>query len=189
MRRGVLSHQAVVGWDTLSANNVTPVVPGLDLRADGYFLSPTPAPQAPDPKSGLGSFEAWKKAGLDSAVIVIRGGTHLEFSLVPYHGPATRYGPHLAAYYTAAWMDRFVPADAESRRQGYKALVGGPKAKRALPWSANHFSARRFSAMALRQPGATSVTAHSGDLRAWAGRSKVGDWAGANADKVGSELP
>ena len=38
--------KAVVGWDTLD-DGVTPVVPGLDLRADGYFLSPTPAPPTP----------------------------------------------------------------------------------------------------------------------------------------------
>ena len=180
--------KAVVGWDTLS-ESVEPVVPGMDLRADGYFLSPTPAPTAPDPASGLDAFARWKKAGLDTEVIVIRGGTHLDFSLVPYHGPATRYGPDLAAYYTTAWMDRFVRGDTVDQWAGYRALVRGPKASSARPWSANHFSARRFSAMSLRSPGSRRVTAAAGDLRAWAGRSKVGDWEGANADTAGSELP
>ena len=180
--------KAVVGWDTLD-DGVTPVVPGLDLRADGYFLSPTPAPQAPDPASALGTFNHWRKAGLDAEIIVIRGGTHLDFSLVPYHGPATRYGPHLAAYYTAAWMDRFVRTSPERQLEGYRALVGGPTATPGRPWSANHFSARRFSAMSLRRPGSSAVTAAATDLRAWAGRSKVGDWVGANRDTVGSELP
>ena len=180
--------KAVVGWDTLSSS-VKPTVPGLDLRADGYFLSPTPAPQAPEPASSLGTFAEWRKAGLDTEVIVIRGGTHLDFSLVPYHGPATRYGPHLAAYYTVAWMDRFVREAPNRRRAGYRALVSGPKSRPGQPWSANHFSARRFSAMSLRRPGSDRVTASTTDLRAWAGRSKVGDWAGANRDTAGSELP
>ena len=180
--------KAVVGWDTLSGS-VKPVVPGLDLRADGYFLSPTPAPQAPDPASSLETFRTWRDAGLDSQVIVIRGGTHLDFSLVPYHGPATRYGPHLAAYYTVKWMDRYVRDTDREQRAGYRALLAGPRARPGAPWSANHFSARRFSAMALRRPGSAAVTAAAVDLRAWAGRSAVGDWAGANADTAGSELP
>jgi hypothetical protein len=174
--------KAVVGWDTLSSEGVVPVVPGMDQSADGYFLSPTPSPTAPDPADALGSFGAWRKAGLDSMVTVVRAGTHLEWSRTPYIGPSTRYGTDQAAYYTAAWMDRFVPADPVVRRTGYAALLAGPKAKAELPWSANHFSVRRASAMSLRKPGAPKPTMQAIDLRSWAGRSKVGDWAGANAD-------
>ncbi len=182
--------RAVVGWDTLSSS-VKPVVPGLDLRADGYFLSPTPAPQAPDPAETLETFRVWRAAGLDAQVVVIRGATHLDFSHVPYHGPSTRYGPALAAYYTVAWMDRFVPRYAVHRHRGLVALLGGPVATPESPHSANHFSARSFSAAVLRmdRPDRPRPVLDVTDLRAWAKRSRVGDWAGANADKVGSELP
>jgi hypothetical protein len=178
--------KAVVGWDTLSSSGITPVVPGLDLEADGYFLSPTPSPTAPDPTDALEAFTAWRKAGLDSLVTVIRAGTHLDFSHVPFHGPSTRYGQDLSAYYTVAWMNRYVARSAALQRKGYAALVGGPKAKPDLPWSANHFSARRLSAMTVHAPGGRAVVSAK-DLRAYAGRSKVGDWAGANADTVGAE--
>jgi hypothetical protein len=182
--------KAVVGWDTLNAS-VTPVVPGLDLRADGYFLSPSAAPVAPDKTESLGAYETWRKAGLDSAAIVVRAGTHLDFSHVPYHGPSTRYGQELSAYYTVAWMDRFVPTSRALQLRGYRALAGGPSSTPELPHSANHFSARRLSAMTLHRVGAERGRpgVDAVDLRAYAGRSAVGDWAGANADKVGAEAP
>jgi hypothetical protein len=41
--------------------------------------------------------------------------------------------------------------------------------------------------MWLRGPGRETIDAT--DLRAWAGRSPVGDWAGANADTEGRVLP
>jgi hypothetical protein len=184
--------KAVVGWDALRAgDDVTPVVPGMDQRADGYFLSPTPAPQAPDPNETLGTYEAWRSAGLDTHLTVVRAGTHLEWSHVPYHGPATRYGDDLAAWYTVAWMDRFVHPSTAVNRDGFTALTEGLRGDAENPWSANHLSARRHSAMTLRPVGreggkpAFDVV----DLREWAGRSAVGDWAGANADTVGAEIP
>jgi hypothetical protein len=179
--------KAVVGWDTLS-ESVTPVVPGLDLCADGYFLSPTAAPMAPDPTESLAAFTAWRTAKVDSQVVVVRAGTHLEFSHVPFHGPSTRYGQDLAAYYTVAWMDRYVPLSRGQRDRGFAALVGGPAATPELPHSANHFSVRRLSALAVTSPR-TGRTTTAVDLRAFSGRSKVGDWVGANADTVGSEVP
>ena len=183
--------KAVVGWDSLSANGVTPVVPGMDQQADGYFLSPTLAPQAPDPESSLEAYTGWREAGLDTHLTVVRAGTHLEWSHVPYHGPATRYGDELAAWYTVAWMDRFVHPSGSVNRDGFQALTEGLAGEPENPWSANHLSARHLSAMTLRQPGAEAgkPAVDVVDLREWAGRSKVGDWAGANADTVGREVP
>jgi dienelactone hydrolase len=182
--------RAVVGWDGMSST-VTPVVPGMDQRADGYFLSPSFAPRAPDPKTTLAAFTTWRDAGVDTYTVTVRGGTHLEWSQVPYHGPSTRYGDDLAAYYTVAWIDRWVPRDVRVRQQGFEALVGGPKAEPQAPWSANHLSVRHLSAMSLRRPGAEQAPSAVDvvDLRKWAGRSQVGHWKGANQDKVGSELP
>ena len=183
--------KAVVGWDGLRSEGVVPVVPGMDQRADGYFLSPTPAPRAPDPKDALGTYQAWRKAGLDTHLTVVRAGTHLEWSHVPYHGPATRYGDDLAAFYTVAWMDRFVAPTKSVNRDGFRALTKGLSGRPKNPWSANHLSVRRFSAMTLRTPGAERGKPAFDviDLRKWAGRSAVGDWAGANADTVGQEFP
>jgi hypothetical protein len=50
-----------------------------------------------------------------------------------------------------------------------------------LPWSASFLSARYLGAFTFHDArGGTRVV---NDLRAYGGQSKVGDWAGANADQ------
>jgi dienelactone hydrolase len=182
--------RAVLAWDALSSAGVTPVVPAMSQQADGYFLFPTTSPTAPDPNSSMGGYELWSKAGRDVFMYVVRGGTHIEWSQVPYTS-ATTYGAPMNAYYSLAWMDRWVSGDPNVRKTGYDALVQGPRSRPEDPFSANHFSARRYSAMTLRAPGSEhgppSVAAV--DLRRWAGRSPVGDWAGANDDRAGRVMP
>jgi dienelactone hydrolase len=182
--------RAVLAWDALSGSGVTPVVPAMSQQADGYFLFPTLSSSAPDPNSSMSGYTLWNQAGLDVFMYVVRGGTHIEWSQVPYTS-ATTYGAAMNAYYTVAWMNRWVPADAKVRKAAFNALVGGPVSDPAKPWSANHFSARRYSAMTLRAPGKESKKpfVEAVDLRAWAGRSGVGDWAGANDDRQGRILP
>lgn len=181
--------RAVVAWDALS-DNVSPVVPAMDQQSDGYFLFPTFSPTAPDPLESMPAYEAWAAAGLDAFMYVVRAGTHIEWSQVPYTS-ATLYGVFTNTYYTIAWLDRWVSGDAAVRAAAYGALVGGPVDEPARPWSANHFSVRRLSAMSLRAPGAEDgdPSVEAVDLRAWAGRSPVGDWVGANADREGRFLP
>ena len=179
--------RAVVAWDALSGSGVTPVVPAMSQQADGYFLFPTTSPTAPDPNSSLDGYRLWKNAGLDTFMYVVRGGTHIEWSQVPYTS-ATLYGAPMNAYYTLAWMDRWVSGDPERRKAGHKGLVQGPFAEHDRPYSANHFSTRRYSAAKLRAPnGALAVD--TTDLRKWARRSQVGDWAGSNRDRNGRYLP
>src|SRR5690606_35177998 len=48
--------KAIVAWDSLSADGVTPVVPAMDQRADGYFLTAAPTPEAPNPAAGLAAY-------------------------------------------------------------------------------------------------------------------------------------
>jgi hypothetical protein len=182
--------RAVLAWDALSGSGVTPVVPAMSQQADGYFLFPTTSPTAPDPSSSLGGYTLWKNAGLDVYLYVVRGGTHIEWSQVPYTS-ATTYGAPMNAYYTLAWMDRWVSGDPARRSAGYKGLVNGPRSGRGAPYSANHFSARRYSAATLHAPGKeqSAPTVQTTDLRKWAWRSEVGDWAGANADRAGRFLP
>lgn len=171
---------AVVGWDSLGSG-VTPVVPGMNQQADGYFLNPTPAYSAPNPASHLAAHDKWVDAGLDTFSVTIRGGTHIEWTEIPWILPATAYGTQLADYYTLAWFDRYVMGDETATQR----LVDGPPALADpdTPWNARHLSTRYLSAFSLAGVGEVV------DLRADAGLSAVGDWAGSNADRVGRETP
>ena len=180
--------RAVVGWDALSGDGVVPTVPAMSEQADGYFLFPTLSPRAPDPTESLDGFNLWDQAGMDVFMYVIRGGTHIDWSQVPYTS-STTYGAPMNAYYTAAWLDRWVHGSKKRRAAGYRALADGPKSDPAEnPWAANYFSTRRLSAFRITDPG-TKITRRVVDTRAWAGRSAVGDWAGSNADRAGRVMP
>jgi dienelactone hydrolase len=96
-----------------------PRVPALGLSVDygvdsgtGGTFSTGPFDQAPAPARKLEAFRAYRAAGVDTAEIVIRGGTHFEFSylLTPALG-ATLRGIDLAAWYTTAWFDRYLRHD------------------------------------------------------------------------------
>jgi dienelactone hydrolase len=182
--------RAVLAWDALSGSGVTPVVPAMSQQADGYFLFPTLSSTAPDPNSSLAGYNLWETAGLDTFMYVVRGGTHIEWSQVPYTS-ATTYGAAANAYYTLAWMGRWVPRSGKARKRSYDALLAAPKSEPAYPWAANYFSTRRYSAMTLRAPGKEggAPSIQTDDLRKWAGRSEVGDWAGSNADRWGRVAP
>jgi hypothetical protein len=179
--------RAVVAWDALSDSGVRPVVPAMSQEADGYFLFPTLSREAPDPNESMGGFNRWRKKGRDVYTYVVRGGTHIEWSQVPYTS-ATTYGAAMNAFYTIAWMDRYVSDDRKVRAAGYRRLIWGPRGTASNPWSANHFSVRRFSALFLTTPR-THRRVTAVDLRKWAGRSRVGNWAGANDDTQGRYLP
>lgn len=178
--------KAVVAWDGLSAD-VTPVVPAMDQRADGYFLNPAPTNPAPDPKAHLGSLTTWRKAGIDSYALTVRGGTHLEWVDVPYILPSTTYGVLMAERYTVAWIDRYLSPDLSVREEASATLADSPKLDRRsrgkdqLPWTASFMSARYLGGFTFHDArGGTRV---ANDLRRYGGTSAVGDWAGANADR------
>jgi hypothetical protein len=79
--------------------------------AGGSSIQPKPQPpdQAPNPKrEQLTGFDAWRKAGVDTMLIVPRASTHLEYTDIPYALPASRYGQDLTSYYVQAWLDRYV---------------------------------------------------------------------------------
>lgn len=181
--------RAVIAWDALGSS-VTPVVPAMDQKADGYFLFPTATPTAPNSNESLPAFSKWQTAGKDVFMYVLRAGTHIDWSQVPYTA-STTYGVFMNTYYTLAWMDRWVAGDTAVRADAYQRLINGPFADANRPWAANYFSVRRQSALSLREPGNESGAAdvEAVDLRKWAGRSIVGDWVGANADTAGRVLP
>ncbi|MFD0949046.1 alpha/beta hydrolase family protein [Paraperlucidibaca wandonensis] len=118
--------KAIVAWDNLcnplgapspcqaGFQAPTPVlhVPALGISND-YAGGPIPQPNA----KSQASFEL-SKAGVETGMIVIRGGTHFEYSYLPLSAfSATHRGIDLAAWYTTAWFDKFLKSDpsAESR--------------------------------------------------------------------------
>ncbi|MGN6169594.1 MAG: alpha/beta hydrolase [Solirubrobacteraceae bacterium] len=93
--------------------------PALGISAD-YFLPPTPNTSLPKPESKSKWSLAYSKAGEDSGEIIIRGGTHLDFSWIPNQAfPASLRGPDLIDWYTTAWFNKYLKharnADAELR--------------------------------------------------------------------------
>jgi hypothetical protein len=114
---------------------VVPKVPALALQAEygfepqPYFeascssFEPCPAApggtvgvpnldQAPNPnREEITGFNVWRKAGIDSMVIVPRASTHLIFSDSPPVLPASVDGMGIASYYVQAWLDKYLKHD------------------------------------------------------------------------------
>jgi dienelactone hydrolase len=98
-----------------------PVVPALALQSEygftvspyltsgGSSLNPEPTPDGPDPKRERATgYDAWRKAGVDSMLVVPRASTHLEYTDIPLVLPASRYGQDLSSHYVQAWLDRYL---------------------------------------------------------------------------------
>ena len=116
--------KAIVAWDNLRspascdraeipAENraaSVPRVPALGMSNDyGFWVQPTQTP--PDAAAKLDGFDGLTAAGLDTAEIVLRGATHLEYTYIPVVLPASRLGERIASYYTLAWFDRYLKGD------------------------------------------------------------------------------
>jgi len=66
----------------------------------------------PDPLAKSTTSRAYTKAGVDTGEVVIRGGTHYDFDFIPNQGfGATLRGADEIAWYTTAWMDKYVKGD------------------------------------------------------------------------------
>ncbi|MCW2968700.1 MAG: hypothetical protein JWM71_2472 [Solirubrobacteraceae bacterium] len=100
---------AAVAWDNVSTG-VKPVKPMLGMSAD-YGLTPTPYSADPDPGAKNAGFAAWQAAGVDAMQVNLRGATHYEWSYAPMMLPASLRGIDAAAWYTTAWLDRYVKGD------------------------------------------------------------------------------
>jgi pimeloyl-ACP methyl ester carboxylesterase len=124
--------EAVVALDKLTSKSqpgiatlppFKPKVPALALQSEyGFNVQPywanqqsslKPAPgdpsKAPPPKREQATgFDAWRKAHVDSMVIVPRASTHLEYTDIAYALPASRYGQDLASVYVQRWLDRYL---------------------------------------------------------------------------------
>jgi dienelactone hydrolase len=98
-----------------------PVVPALGVQSEygftvnpyltsgGSSLTPSASPNGPDPqRERKTGYDAWKKADVDSMLVVPRASTHLEYTDIPLVLPASRYGQDLASHYTQLWLDRYL---------------------------------------------------------------------------------
>lgn len=114
-----------VAWDNLRGSGslagyeVVPRVPTMGHSAD-YGLTPTPYDEPPDPDGKRQGFLAWQQAGLPTYQIVVRGGSHYEWSLVPTFptsdwepGGPGGWGRPMAEFYTLAWLDRWLKQPGE----------------------------------------------------------------------------
>src|SRR3954449_7517616 len=164
--------KAIVAWDNLatptSAMSVptcasapatrkpAPITkPALGMSAD-YFLTPTPYGSAPDPGAKSTASHAYSKAGVDTGELIIRGGTHYEFSYLPDQAfGATLRGMDLAAWYTAAWFDKYLKGDptADSRLLTDRWRADAPEAAVDPDHDGNQFSFYYPSRLDVRLAG------------------------------------
>jgi dienelactone hydrolase len=101
-----------------SQRTVPPITkPALGMSAD-YFIPPEPNTSDPDPMAKSTESLAYSNAGVDTGEIIIRGGTHYDFSFIPNNGfTASLRGADEIAWYTTAWFDRYVKGDVRAVRR------------------------------------------------------------------------
>jgi pimeloyl-ACP methyl ester carboxylesterase len=92
-----------------SQRTVVPIAkPGLGISAD-YGLPPAPNTGLPEPLAKSQESLAYSQAGVDSGEIIIRGGSHLDFSFIPNQAfGASLRGPDVTDWYTTAWFDKYL---------------------------------------------------------------------------------
>ena len=77
-------------------------------------LRPAPGAEhpAPDPNAKSTWSLNYSKAGIDTGEIIIRGGSHLDFSWIPNQAfGASLRGPDIIDWYTTAWFDKYLKHD------------------------------------------------------------------------------
>jgi hypothetical protein len=81
------------------------------MSAD-YGLPPVPNTSLPNPEGKSTWSLNYSKAGVDTGEIVIRGGSHLDFSFIPNQAfGASLRGPDMIDWYTTAWFDKYLRHD------------------------------------------------------------------------------
>lgn len=85
------------------------VQPYFMANSSSFAPSPGSPASAPDPRrEEKTGFEAWKKAGVDTMVVVPRASTHLDYTDISWVLPASRYGQDVTSYYVQAWLDKYL---------------------------------------------------------------------------------
>ena len=136
---------------------VDPRVPAMGQSAD-YFLSPRPHARRPDPDAKAVGFEKWREAEVPAYQLVVRGGTHYEWSRTPtFPASSWEFGNALADHYTVAWFDRWLK---DADEPGYGDATGRLLADDA--WG-DHLSFHYRSKRAF--PGRNGRTYNCEDIR------------------------
>jgi dienelactone hydrolase len=94
------------------ARSIPPITkPALGMSAD-YFLPPEPNTSQPDPSVKTAESVVYSNSGVDTGELIIRGGSHLDFSFIPNvaFGASLR-GADMISWYTTAWLDKYVKGD------------------------------------------------------------------------------
>jgi dienelactone hydrolase len=82
--------------------------PALGISAD-YGLPPTPNTSLPNPTVKEQESKVYSQNGADSGEVVIRGGSHLDFSWIPNQAfGASLRGPDITDWYTTAWFNKYL---------------------------------------------------------------------------------
>jgi hypothetical protein len=84
------------------------------VMSHGSSIAPQPGSptEGPDPmREEKTGFTTWKKAGVDTMMIVPRASTHLEYTDITLAMPASRYGQDVASFYAQAWFDKYLKHD------------------------------------------------------------------------------
>jgi hypothetical protein len=85
------------------------VVPYWMMGGSSVAPQPRPPSEAPDPKREQATgFDPWRKARVDTMLIVPRASTHLEYTDITWALPASRYGQDVTSYYVQAWLDKYL---------------------------------------------------------------------------------
>ena len=91
--------------------------PALGMSAD-YGLPPAPNTQLPKPNGKSTWSLNYSKAGVDTGEIIIRGGSHLDFSFIPNQAfGASLRGPDMIGWYTTAWFDKYLKRSPSADRE------------------------------------------------------------------------
>jgi len=101
-----------------AARRMVPVrKPALGMSAD-YGLPPTPNTSLPPPEGKSIWSLKYSSAGVDTGEIIIRGGSHLDFSWIPNQAfGASLRGPDIIDWYTTAWFDKYLKHERSADRR------------------------------------------------------------------------
>jgi dienelactone hydrolase len=135
-----------LGLATGGSAEFKPVVPALGIQSEygfnvwPYWMSggssiaaqPQSPDKSPDPKREQKTgFDLWRKAGVDTMVVVPRASTHLEYTDIAYVLPASRYGQAFSSVYVQAWLDRYLKHQGEPAKKKAKKKKAKRKRHRA----------------------------------------------------------
>ncbi len=85
--------------------------PALGMSAD-YGLPPTPNTSRPHPEAKSAWSLAYSKAHVDTGEIIVKGGSHLDFSFIPNPAfGASLRGIDMITWYTVAWFEKYLKHD------------------------------------------------------------------------------